>query len=52
MDFIFYQGDNINVARVLDIPSYHKVMKGHIQTLPHPLMPSDHISIVADFLIQ
>ena len=48
-DFIFYQGKGLNVLRVVDIPSITTMSTLH--TLPHPLMPSDHIFVCADFLI-
>ena len=51
VDYIFYQGEGMTVARVLDIPSFSKYMKDNIDCLPHPLMPSDHFSIVADLII-
>ena len=51
-DYIFYQGEGINVARVLDIPAYNRFLKDNIHSLPHSLMPSDHLSVVADFYIQ
>ena len=52
VDYIFYQSEHMNVVRVLDLPSYSKYLKDNIDCLPHPLMPSDHFSIVADFLIK
>lgn len=52
VDYIFYQGEDMEVARVLDLPSFNKYLKDNIECLPHPLMPSDHFSIVADFLIK
>ncbi len=52
VDYIFYQGEGVNVVRVLDLPSYNKYMRDNINCLPHPLMPSDHFSVVADFLIK
>jgi len=48
-DFIFYQGEGLNVIRTLDVPSFNFVMD-KFQTLPHPFMPSDHLCIVADFI--
>lgn len=51
VDYIFYQGEGINVIRVLDLPSYSRYMKDNINCLPHPMMPSDHFCIVADFII-
>ena len=51
VDYIFYQGEGLNVTRVLDLPSYNKILKGKVTTLPHKLMPSDHFSILADFLV-
>ena len=51
VDYIFYQGEGINVVRVLDLPSYTNNIRDNLTMLPHPLMPSDHISIVADFLL-
>lgn len=52
VDYIFYQGEDMEVARVLDLPSFNRYLKDNIECLPHPLMPSDHFSIVADFLIK
>eukprot|EP00347_Sterkiella_histriomuscorum_P024238 403331830 len=52
VDYIFYQGEGMEVVRVLDLPQFSKYLKDNISCLPHPLMPSDHFSLVADFLIQ
>lgn len=63
VDYIFYddgeRGDQervtqpklIDLVRVLDMPSYSMFMKGNVQALPHPLMPSDHLSMLAEFII-
>lgn len=52
VDFIFYEsGGMFEVVRTLDIPSYNKYLKGNICTLPHLLMPSDHLSLVAEFVV-
>lgn len=52
VDYIFYQGEGLNVARVLDLPNYSKYLKDNIMCTPHPLIPSDHFSLVADFYIE
>ena len=49
-DYIFYQGKGLNVLRVVDVPDYTRVTSA-VHTLPHPLMPSDHLFICVDFLI-
>lgn len=63
VDFIFYddgeRGEQgiatesklVDLVRVLDVPSYSMFMKGNIQALPHPLMPSDHLCMLAEFVI-
>ena len=51
VDYIFYQGEGLEVARVLDLPSYNKYLYDNVSSLPSlPLIPSDHFSIVADFI--
>ena len=52
VDYIFYQGDGLEVARVLDLPSYNKYLYDNVNCLPFlPLIPSDHFSLVTDFII-
>jgi len=52
VDFIFYQsGGLFEVVRTLDLPSYSKYLKDNVGCLPHPLMPSDHMSLLAEFLL-
>ncbi len=64
VDYIFYddgergnaregitQPKMIDLVRVLDIPSYSTFMKGNIQSMPHSLMPSDHLLMLAEFII-
>jgi len=52
VDYIFYQGEGVSVVRVLDLPQYSRYLKGNINSIPHQLIPSDHFSLVADFLIK
>ena len=60
VDYIFYDdGENkalgtpklFELVRTLDVPSYGKFLKGNIQSLPHAVMPSDHLSMLAEFII-
>ena len=64
VDYIFYddgeqgsprdgvtQPKLLDLVRVLDVPSYSTFMKGNIQSLPHSLMPSDHLSMLAEFIV-
>jgi mRNA deadenylase 3'-5' endonuclease subunit Ccr4 len=63
VDYIFYddgergeqgreaQPKLIDLVRVLDMPSYSMFLKGNVQSLPHALMPSDHLSMLAEFVI-
>jgi len=58
VDYIFYddgetegRGKMFEVVRTLNVPSYGKYLKGNIQSLPHAVMPSDHISMLAEFIV-
>ena len=52
VDYIFYESDGLfEVVRTLDVPSYSKYLKNNISCLPHALMPSDHLSILAEFIL-
>ena len=60
VDYIFYdEGEDtvrgtpklIELVRTLNVPSYGKYLKGNIQSLPHAVMPSDHLSMLAEFII-
>lgn len=52
VDYIFYEGEGImEVVRTLDLPSYSRFLKNNVQAIPHELMPSDHFSIMAEFLL-
>jgi hypothetical protein len=41
----------IEIVRTLDMPSYSLFFKDNIESLPHAVMPSDHLSILAEFLV-
>jgi mRNA deadenylase 3'-5' endonuclease subunit Ccr4 len=52
VDYIFYDGAGIfEVVRTLDTPSYTRFLKGNLNCIPHPLMPSDHLSLLAEFML-
>ena len=60
VDYIFYdEGEDlgkgkskmIELVRTLNMPSYGNFLKGNIQSLPHAVMPSDHLSLLAEFII-
>ena len=52
VDYIFYEAEGLfDLVRVLDMPSYSRYLKSNISSLPHTVMPSDHLSCLAEFLV-
>lgn len=50
VDYIFYEGEGINVARVLNTPDIIQTVSEN-QFFPSEIYPSDHINLTADFVI-
>lgn len=51
VDYIFYQGDGIELIKALDIPNFYEDLS-MFHTCPNEVVPSDHLPIVADFFIN
>lgn len=49
-DFIFFNGDDMKVVRILNIPDINKIVFD-IGFIPNQEFPSDHLSLGADFVI-
>lgn len=50
-DYIFYEGNNLDVVKVLNTPDVNQTICKN-EFLPSIFYPSDHISITADFIYK
>lgn len=51
VDYIFYEGEGVDVLRVLDFPDFERVFN-EICLMPNDYFPSDHFSLTADFIFE
>ena len=51
VDYIFYEGKNVEILRVLDFPDFDEFFY-QIRQIPSDFYPSDHLPLIADFIIN
>lgn len=51
VDFIFFNAKNVDVLRVLDFPDFDSFFYD-IKQIPNDYYPSDHMPLIADFIIN
>lgn len=51
VDYILYEGKGLEVVRVLDLPNFDRIIN-EIYLMPNEGFPSDHFSLVADFIFR